>query len=302
MNLAALRWDTELCRAFGVPIEALAPILPTTGPFGAIEGIPLRASIVDQQAALYGHGCRNYGDAKITFGTGAFALALTGTVPAVTRSVGLIATVAWSNGRDTHYALEGGVYDAGAVIEWAQRIGLIDEVATLHSFNAPAAIARGPVFVPALSGLACPQWERRARGSWTQLSLETTRQDLQQSLLEGVALQTQTVLAAMEASIPLGQTLSVDGGLTESPYFLQFLADVVGKRIVRRESQELTAYGCALLAGYESSAADSGVPTVFDPAIAEHERARYIERYGAAAQSAVRLSATEKVALESASA
>src|SRR5690606_40560844 len=79
MNLATGAWDAELCELFGVPVDALPPILPTTGQLGKLpRGMELSASIVDQQAALYGHGARQPGDAKITFGTGAFALALTG--------------------------------------------------------------------------------------------------------------------------------------------------------------------------------------------------------------------------------
>ena len=77
MNLRTLAWDLVLCEGFGVPLEALAPIRPTCGGFGAYRGVPMTASVVDQQAALYGHGCRRPGEAKVTFGTGAFALALT---------------------------------------------------------------------------------------------------------------------------------------------------------------------------------------------------------------------------------
>src|SRR3546814_9050809 len=83
MNLASGAWDAELCRLFKVPIEALPEIHATTGDFGATtvggRRVPVVASVVDQQAALYGHGCREAGDAKITFGTGAFTLMVTGT-------------------------------------------------------------------------------------------------------------------------------------------------------------------------------------------------------------------------------
>src|SRR5215510_149166 len=76
MNRDTGQWDPELCRLFGVPLEVLAPIHPTTGDFGAAGRLPIVANVVDQQAALFGHGCRRGGRAKITFGTGAFALAV----------------------------------------------------------------------------------------------------------------------------------------------------------------------------------------------------------------------------------
>jgi len=236
-----------------VPIECLAPIRPTTGPFGDIGGTPVRASVVDQQAALFGHGCRHAGDAKITFGTGGFALALAGDRP-IADAGRLTSTVAWQTASQTRYAVEAGVYDAGAAVEWAMRIGLLDDPAELHAFDEPPAISRGLAFIPALSGLACPQWDRGASGLWIGMTTATTRRDMQQAILEGVALQTCEIIAELQTRLGLGDVLCADGGLSASDYFLRFLANVAGKTIVRSASTELTAYGCALLAGLEHAA------------------------------------------------
>jgi glycerol kinase len=264
MNIASCSWDEALCDIFGVPIECLAPIRSTTGPFGDIDGTPVLASIVDQQAALFGHGCRHAGEAKITFGTGGFALALAGDRPAAGAGR-LTSTVAWQTATETRYAVEGGVYDAGAAVEWATRIGLLDDPAELRTFDEPPAISRGLAFVPALSGLACPQWDRGASGLWIGMTTATTRRDLQQSILEGVALQTCEVIAELQARVGLGDVLCVDGGLSASDYFLRFLADVAGKTIVRSASTELTAYGCALLCGLPRPAS-GGEGDRFEPA------------------------------------
>ena len=98
MNLATGQWDGELCRLFGVPMEALPEIVPTTGNLGEVasrgRAVPVTASVVDQQASLYGHGCRRTGDAKITFGTGAFALLVTGDRALRSPDQGLLPTVA----------------------------------------------------------------------------------------------------------------------------------------------------------------------------------------------------------------
>jgi glycerol kinase len=293
MNLRTLHWDPTLCQAFGVPIDLLAPIRATAGNFGYYRGIPITASIVDQQAALIGHGCTRPGDAKVTFGTGAFAQVMTGDTPLPVEGTGLIATVASQTAMGTRYALEGGTYDAGAALEWALRIGLLGDVSELQALSPPSAMDRGLVFVPALSGLACPRWNRRARGLWTGLSTATTRQELQQSVLEGIAFQTQEVIAAMEAVIPLSDSLSVDGGLTASRYFLQFLADVTDKRITRNASIEVTAYGCALLAGLEAdtfSLAASEPPLRYERAVSTDQRLTMLERYRAAANACVSLS------------
>lgn len=249
MNLATGEWDAELCRLFGVPIEALPPIGPTAGAvLGSFGALPVTAAVVDQQAALYGHGCRKSGDAKITFGTGAFALAVTGAEIVTAPELGLLPTIAWRTPEETIYAVDGGLYDAGSVIEWLHRLELFDSHDELTRFDSAAAIARDLVFVPALAGLACPYWDRSASGLWIGLTAATTKADLCQSALEGIALLTGDVMAALRGRMEMRGAVSIDGGLTQSRYFTQFLADALGCAVRRQAFSELTAYGCAGLA------------------------------------------------------
>ncbi|MFL5338453.1 MAG: FGGY family carbohydrate kinase [Geminicoccaceae bacterium] len=268
MNLATCTWDEELCRLFGVPLACLPDIHSTVGDFGGIAGMPLTAAVVDQQAALYGHGCRAADDAKITFGTGAFALALTGGEIVRAPERGLLPTVAWRIGEDTVRAVDGGVYDAGSAVEWAARLGLLDDLTELDAFSEPPAIERGLVFVPALSGLACPHWDRSAGALWLGMTAGTTRRDLCQALLEGIALRTAEVVAAMAEQVGLAERLSIDGGLARSGYFAQFLANATGRTILRRGFDELTALGCAALAARglgESLTVPEVCTTAFEP-------------------------------------
>ncbi len=247
LNLETGQWDDDLCALFGVPIECLPEIRPTAGDFGKIDGVPVRASVVDQQAALYGHGCRKPGDAKITFGTGAFALAVTGGDILRAPERGLLPTIAWADRDGTTFAVDGGVYDAGSAVEWAQRIGLVGALSELDRFEAPSALSRGLVFVPALSGLACPHWDRSAGGLFLGMSGATSREDMQQALMEGIVLRTTEVIEAMHEKCPIGPEISVDGGLTRSHYFLQFLADQLQRRVLTSSFDERTAFGTAAL-------------------------------------------------------
>ena len=249
MNLFHGQWDAELCRIFGVPIETLPEIRGNLSGFGMVDGVPVAAAIVDQQGALYGHGCRKPGEAKVTFGTGAFALTVTGPSPpdpAMLR--GLLPTVAWDLGQGPVYALDGGVPDAGSALEWALKAGIAAGLADFDSFDQPPAIARGLVFVPAFSGLGAPLWDRSAAPLIIGLTPEMTRRDLCQALLEGIAFQTATLLEEMAAIAPLTGPISVDGGLTASAYFLQFLADISQREIATSDFNERTAYGAARLA------------------------------------------------------
>jgi glycerol kinase len=254
LNLQTGQWDRELCDLFGVPIETLPEVVPTTGDFGSIESqgrrIPVSASVVDQQASLYGHGCRQPGDAKITFGTGAFALVLTGHQPLRSPQQGLLPTVAWQfESEVAMYALDGGVYCAGSAVDWGRKLGLFEDYAEINQFDRGYAIERDLVFVPALSALACPHWDRSAAGIWLGLSLDTDRRDLIQSLLEGVALRAAEVIRAMNQFAAIGDRISIDGGVSVNPYFCQFLANLLNRQVSVKPMAELTAIGTAELAG-----------------------------------------------------
>ena len=264
LDLRTGRWDGELCALFGVPIDCLPEVRPTTGEFGAIEGTPVTACIVDQQASLFGHGCHCPGEVKVTFGTGAFALAVTGPA-APTQAAGLLPTVAWQIGQETTYALDGGVLDAGSAVDWTRRLGLLRRVEDLAAFDAPEAIGRGLAFIPALSGLGSPRWDRSAAGMWIGMSAGTTAGDLCQALVEGIAFQVADVLAAMERAIGPLRRVCVDGGLASSPYLVQFLADVSGREVVRPDFHDVTCLGTALLAGEAAHSTERGTCVRFTP-------------------------------------
>ncbi len=249
MNLATGEWDADLCALFGVPMECLPRIGPTSGDLGTLPGgARLAASIVDQQAALYGHGCHAPGSAKVTFGTGAFVQCLTGTLRRPD-TPGPLPTVAWqAEGEPVTYALDGGVYAAASAVNWAGELGLYEGLDTISTFDATTAIDRGIAFVPALAGLGCPHWNRAARGAWLGLSLADGKADMMQALLEGIALRTTEVLKAMGNLYPFQGPVSVDGGLSRNPYFVQFLSEVAGHDLFLPDETEQTAAGLARMA------------------------------------------------------
>lgn len=266
MNLVTRNWDTELCRLFGVPIDLLPPIRPTVGEFGVVKrlGVPLVACVGDQQAALYGHGCREPGQVKITFGSGAHALAVSGAEPKARGGRGMLSTVAWQIGATPTYALDGGVYNATSALHWVRGLGLYESDRDLARFDGPSALERGLVFVPALSGLASPYWDHSAAGLWIGMSLQTEPRDLVRAALEGVALRTAQTLAAMQAHMPIADTVSIDGPLARSEYFREFLARALDRTIVVPSQPDLTSLGCAQLtfvgAGVEASPPASAAP------------------------------------------
>ena len=258
MDLRSLHWADDLCQLFGVPSGILSEIRPSSGDFGQThgldylpDGIPIMGVAGDQQASLIGQGCVSPGEAKCTFGTGAFLLAHTGSRVALSRR-GLITTLAATlDLAAPQYALEGSVFVAGAAVQWF-RDGL-KAIGASPDIN-PLALASDPdnelVFVPALTGLGAPYWEPGARGAIFGLTRATGVADLARATLEGVAFQVADLIDAM--TFDLGNPLSdlrVDGGMSRSDPFLQFQADLLGIPIHRSPQTESTALGAALLAG-----------------------------------------------------
>lgn len=275
MNLATEHWCPELCALHGIPMDCLPEILPVDETFGDCGGVPVKASIVDQQAALYGHGCRQAGDCKITFGTGAFLLCVSDGRPSDTAD--LLPTIAWRRRETaTAHAVEAGVYDAGAALEWAARIGLYSSVEDLEALEGPSALSKGLIFVPALSGLAAPYWDRDAAPLFIGMDHATDRMDMVRAVLEGIALLTATLIERTAAVAPVGETISIDGGLSRNRYFAQFLASASNRTIRVPPMHELTALGLAELCGIDASPARANA-SVFRPdgSVTDAERALF---------------------------
>jgi glycerol kinase len=258
MDLRTISWSDKLCDLFEVPREILAEIRPSAGDFGVTkgldylpDGLPIRGVAGDQQASLVGQGCLASGQAKCTYGTGAFLLAHTGD-RIVPSGRGLITTLAATLADGPpQYAIEGSVFVAGAAVQWF-RDGL-KAIGASHEISSLALTANQEnelIFVPALTGLGAPYWEPAARGAIFGLTRATSVADLARATLEGVAFQVADLIDAMHADLgaPLSE-IRVDGGMAQSDPFLQFQADLLNLPIQRSPHTESTALGAALLAG-----------------------------------------------------
>jgi glycerol kinase len=256
-NLAAGRWDEEMLRILEVPRSVLPEVKANDQVVGETrgleylpDGIPIASAIGDQQAALFGQACFSPGEAKCTYGTGAFLLVNAGSRPPRSKS-GLLATAGWRLGSETTFALEGSVFIAGAAVQWLRDgLGLIKSSSEVERLAASVASSDGVVVVPAFVGLGAPHWSPKARGIITGLTRGTTRAHIARAALEGIAFQCHDVLRAMEKDIgkPLRE-IKVDGGAAANDLLLQFQADILGRAIVRPRITSITALGAGLLAG-----------------------------------------------------
>ncbi|HLH65651.1 MAG TPA: FGGY family carbohydrate kinase [Solirubrobacteraceae bacterium] len=254
LDLGSCAWSAEACEVFGIDVGGLPEIVDCAQPVGRTRafGQPLEicALCVDQQAALFAQGCLKRGEAKCTYGTGAFLLVNAGGDPprahAAADAPGLSASVAWRLGGEPSYCLDGQVYTAGAAVSWLEGLGLI---------SGPGDLDRcwdgggGVTFVPALAGLGAPFWAPDARAGWLDLSLQSGREALVSAVVEGVAAQVAWLARAAADAIggALG-TLRVDGGLTASRALMQAQADLLQAPVAVHSGADATALGLAALA------------------------------------------------------
>jgi glycerol kinase len=296
------KWDQELADHLRVPTALLPDVrdsaeryATTQGVSFLPDGVPIAGMAGDQQAALFGQTCFAVGDAKCTYGTGAFLLVNTGAEP-VASEHGLLTTVAWRIHGETTYALEGSSFIAGAAVQWLRDgLGIIRSAPEVEELARSVESAGDVVFVPALAGLGAPHWDPDACGLVCGLTRDTTAAHLARAALDGIAFQIADLAKAMEAD--LGQhvrRLRVDGGAAMNDLLMQFQADLLDVEVDRPSSVETTALGAAYLAGLsvglfpglEAIVKVHDIERTFQPSMDDGVRSAHFERWQRAVERA----------------
>ncbi len=256
-NVFELKWDEEICRAFGIDAADLPEVRDSNACFGYTdcEGlfakpVPIHAVMGDSHAALFGQNCRSDGKTKVTYGTGSSIMMNIGTTPLLS-SNGLVTSLAWGvNGRP-EYVLEGNLNYTGAVISW-----LKDDVKLIGSASETEVLAKeankddGLYLVPAFTGLGAPYWDSNARAAVIGMDRTTGKAELTRAALESIAYQITDIVRAMEKdSQKRIEVLRVDGGPTKNRYLMQFQSDIAGSEVAISRIEELSGTGVAFMAG-----------------------------------------------------
>lgn len=253
-------WDEDLCALLDVPMAMLPEVRDCAADFGTTRPdlfgreIPILGVAGDQHAAMVGQACFRPGMVKATYGTGCFALLNTGDAPVESRNR-LLATIAYQlDGRPT-YALEGSIFVAGAVVQWLRDgLRMIREARETQPLAQAADPGQNVYLVPAFTGLGAPHWDPDARGALFGLTRATGPEEFARAALESVGYQTRDLVEAMAADLGHASeaVLRVDGGMVESDFAMQFLADILGAPVDRAAIRETTALGAAFLAGMKA--------------------------------------------------
>ena len=300
LDLESTTWSGEACALFEIDpatqpkiVDCAASVGETTV-FG--DPLPVTGLVVDQQGALFAESCFAPGEAKCTYGTGAFILATAGE-QALHSKARLAACVAWRLDGRTTYCLDGQVYSAGSAVSWLEELALIKEAADLDRISSDE--GEEALFVPSLAGLGAPFWAPDARGGWLGLSLATSRDDLVRAVIWGIAAQVASLARAMgdDMGRPL-ERLRVDGGLTRSKALMQAQADLLQAPVERYPSADATALGAGALARLGSgvvstpqeAVGDWTPAEVFEPQMTAAEAQERLARWEAAAAALADLS------------
>ncbi len=294
MNLHRQTWDEELLELFQIPASVLPKIIASdsyiadtaTGLLGA--NIPITGILGDQQAALFGQSCFEVGTAKNTYGTGCFMLFNTGNQVQFSQNK-LLTTLAWQCQKQTHFALEGSVFMAGAVVQWLRDgLGIIQKSSDVEQLANSVTSSDGVVLVPAFTGLGAPHWDSEARALLCGMSRGTNKAHIARAALESIAFQVSDVLTAMQSDLdhPLKE-LRVDGGASQNDMLMQFQADILNVPVLRPKMLESTAWGAAAMAGLKAGvfsdlseiSASWQLDRVFEPQMNEAERAEHLARW-----------------------
>ena len=300
LDLDTATWSPAACGAFGIDPATLPKIVPNAGVIGETTAfgpkpVPVSGLCVDQQAALFAESCITAGEAKCTYGTGAFLLASTGHAP-IRSSNGLVGCVAWQLGNDITWCIDGQVYTVGAAVTWLQEVGIIGAPSELDAIGSTVSSTESVTFVPGLAGLGAPFWAPNAKGSLTGLSLGATRAHVVRAVIEGIAAQVAWLARAAGADLgaPLVR-LRVDGGLTRSRVLLQTQADLLQIPVEVYPSLNATALGVAafaqLGAGGSQSLAEWEPAAIVEPQIGPDEAEERLQSWCTVAEATLVLDA-----------
>jgi len=256
-NLRDLSWDRELLSIFGLSKLRLPETKPSSFQFGetSFNGlfhnpIPITGMIGDSHAAAFGEGCYSRGMAKATLGTGSSIMMNIGRDMRSSEN-GMVTTICWSTEDRVDYALEGLIVSCGSTIEWIKNeLGLINDSKATEAMATSVADNNGVYLVPAFSGLGAPHWDMNRKASITGLTFDCNKNHVVRAALESIAYQIKDVIVAMEqdAQMELEQMM-VDGGITSNRFVLQFLADLLQRKIVTIGMPDISALGAAYIAG-----------------------------------------------------
>ncbi|WP_245249245.1 FGGY-family carbohydrate kinase [Vagococcus allomyrinae] len=243
-DINELRWDEELLEMFGATRSDLPDVKESSTIFGYYKGVKIQGVMADSQAALVGQKCTQYGEVKLTLGTGASVLMqMDGN--GFIRDTQVMTTIAHANQGKVDYAMEGIIRSCADSINWFQKqITTFSDIDHACNLVLETRSNEEVYFIPALQGLASPFWTNNATGLFVGMKLTSNRRDLLRAILESIVFQVKSIIDVMEEVADKKiKCIKVDGGVTKNHQLMKMLATILGKEIIINNVEELSAIG-----------------------------------------------------------
>lgn len=243
-GIASLAWSEQLCQLFDVEKTLLPACRPMCSSYGQLAdtAIPVTAVCGDQNAAMFGIGPLQLGEALVNIGSGAFVLR---ELERFSISTSLLTGIAYSDNEHVSYMREATVNGAGNALSWAQQEwGIEDLFDRLPEWI--DAVQQPPVFINTVGGLGTP-WMCGGIAPRFVDNEKYSRAGKVVAVIESIVFMLQVNIELMTEEAPL-QCLRVTGGLSQLDGLCQKLSNLSGLVIERTDVAEATARGAAWLA------------------------------------------------------
>ncbi|MGN1155119.1 MAG: xylulokinase, partial [Agathobacter sp.] len=248
------KWSKEMCDICHIKEEMLPKLYESYECVGTVLpeiaselGIPTTVKVAagagDNAAAAVATGTVGDGNCNISLGT-------SGTIFVSSKKFGVDKNNALHAFCDANgaYHLMGCMLSAASCNKWwmddiigtkdyAAEQQLIDQLGENHVF-----------YLPYLMGERSPHNNPNARATFIGMTMDTTRTDMTQAVLEGVAFAIRdSYEVAKSLGIPITRT-KICGGGAKSPLWKKIMANVLGIEVDVLEAEEGPALGGAMLA------------------------------------------------------
>lgn len=247
-------WSEEMMEICGINESQLPKLYESWEPAGKIRktaaeelGIPQDVKIIagagDNAAAAVGTGTVGEGQCNLSVGT-------SGTVFISSKKFGVDQHNALHSfaHADGNYHLMGCMLSAASCNKW-----WMEEILRTKEYQKEQEeihkLGENQVFyLPYLMGERSPHNDPDARAAFVGMSMDTTREDMSQAMLEGVAFGLRDSIEAAKSTGLHPKRSKICGGGAKSPLWRKIIANVMDMKIDRIESEEGPGYGAAMLA------------------------------------------------------
>lgn len=274
LNIKNKAWDAGILETLGIQEQKLPAIVRSGEVIGKLReaaalelGLSAHTTVVsgghDQYCVALGSGAINSGDVVLSTGTAWVVLCVSDTLVLDAQNN----FYAGSHVIDGKWGLLASLETGGVCLEWLKNNILSytndkNEVCTeefetldqMASKRKPG--SDGLMFYPHFTGVECPNWAPKNKGTFTGLDLSHDKYYMARAIMEGVGYEIKWMLEVIESKGVHINCIKMLGGATRSSLWPGIIADITGVPVRISEVSDMACVGAAILAGKRTGLGD----------------------------------------------